>query len=359
MNTVKARTLKPHEGHKLQRMKRQFINQVNHRHARIVLLSRGGLSNAAIAQHCDCTPTWVRQILHRFNTGGLEAITWYPYYCSPTGPRKFMAEIAEQIGEVALSPPKKLIGMAVWSLEKIREYLQKQKIVGSISLEWLRQILRRRRIHWRHTKTWKDSDDPQFGPKYRRIRRLYRKRPKGGRRLCVEEVGPLNLQPRHGMHYARIGHVDRVRATYNRKGGVRHMYAAYDMESDTLIGSFVAQKNWTTFLPFLKSLRRRYRHGETLHIVLDNAGYHLKAEVQQYAAAHNIRFYWTPTEASWLNRIECHLTALRKFTLDDTDYHSHEEQQAAIESYLRWRNGERPLDILDWETYYWQAKKTG
>jgi transposase len=340
-------------------MKRQFTNQVNHRHARIILLSRGGLPNPQIAQHCDCTATWVRRILHRFNSGGIEAIPWYPYYCSPTGPRKFMAAIAEQIGEVALSPPKKRIGMAVWSLKKIREYLQKQKIVGAISLEWLRQILRQKRIHWRHTKTWKDSDDPQFGPQYRRIRRLYRERPQGGRRICVDEFGPLNLQPRHGMHYARTGHVDRRRATYNRKGGVRHMFAAYDMESDTLIGSFVAKKNWTTFLPFLKSLRRRYRHGETLHIVLDNAQYHLTAEVQDYAATHNIRFYWTPTEASWLNRIESHLTALRKFALSDTDYRRHEEQQEAIESYLCWRNGERPLEILDWETYCWQAKKTG
>jgi transposase len=161
------------------------------------------------------------------------------------------------------------------------------------------------------------------------------------------------------MHYARTGHVDRLRATYSRTGGVRHMFAAYDMESDTLIGSFAAQKNWTTFLPFLKSLRRRYRHGETLHIVLDNAKYHLKAEVQQYAAMHNIRFYWTPTDASWLNRIESHLTALRKFALDNTDYRSHDEQQEATESYLRWRNGERPIDILEWETYCWQARKTG
>jgi transposase len=111
-------------------MKRQFVNQVNHRHARIILLSRGGLRNAQIAQHCDCTATWVRRIIHRFNTGGLAAITWYPYYCSPTGPRKFMAEVTEQIYEVALSPAKKLIGLAVWSLSKLREYLQKQKIVG-------------------------------------------------------------------------------------------------------------------------------------------------------------------------------------------------------------------------------------
>ncbi|OHB66994.1 MAG: hypothetical protein A2Y77_05620 [Planctomycetes bacterium RBG_13_62_9] len=91
------------------------------------------------------------------------------------------------MAEVALSPAKKLIGLTVWSLSKPREYLQQQKIVGSISLERLRQLLRRGRIHWRHTKTWKDSDDPQFWPKYRRIRRLYRQCPTGGRQICVDE----------------------------------------------------------------------------------------------------------------------------------------------------------------------------
>ncbi len=112
-----------------------------------------------------------------------------------------------------------------------------------------------------------------------------------------------------------------------------------------------------TFLPFLQQLRARYRRKERLHIVLDNASYHLKAEVQQYAATHNIRFYWTPTSVSWLNRIESHLTAIRKFALDNTDYGAHDEQEAAIESYFRWRNGDRPINILDWENYCWQIKK--
>jgi hypothetical protein len=81
--------------------------------------------------------------------------------------------------------------------------------------------------------------------------------------------------------------------------------------------------------------------------------------VQEYAATRPIRFYWTPTNASWLNRIESHFTALRKFALTNTDYPTHEEQQEAMESYLRWRNGERPLEILDGEMYCWEAKETG
>jgi len=351
MDKVVARKLKASESQELRRMKRQLTNAVNSRHAGIILLSGGGYANARIAERCGCTPTWVRKIIHRFNQGGVEAIFWYPYYCGRDGPLKFFADVVEQICEVALCPAKRLIGMSVWSLEKLRQYLVEQKIIGSISLEWLRQLLRRRRIRWRHTKTWKESDDPRFWPKYRRIRRLYAKRPKGGRRICVDEFGPLNLQPRHGRHYAYIGHVDRLRATYSRNGGVRHMFGAYDMERDTLVGVFATRKNWTTFLAFLKWLRLRYRSNEVLHIVLDNATFHLKAEVSSYAATHKIKFYWTPTNASWLNRIECHFTALKKFAMDNTDYRSHDEQQAAIEHYLTWRNRTRQISLENWKSY--------
>jgi len=357
MDKVKSRMLKPWEKHKLKRMKRQKTNSVNCLHARIILLSRGGLNNSEIASRCGCTPSWVRQIIHRFNHGGIEAITWYPYYCARAGPRRFFADIVEQVCEVALSPPKRLIGMSVWSLQKLRGYLIEQKIISSISLQWLRELLRRCRVRWRHSKSWKESDDPQFWPKYRRIRRLYGKRPKAGRRICVDEFGPLNLQPRHGKHYARIGHIDRHRASYNRKGGVRYMFGAYDMERDTLVGRFAIQKNWISFLAFLKWLRRCYRSSEVLHIVLDNAGYHLKAEVLDYAARHKIKFYWTPTNASWLNRVESHFTALRKFALDNTDYRSHKEQQEAIECYLSWRNRNREISLVDWKSYRHAHKK--
>lgn len=357
MDKVVVRKLRPWEGKKLHRMQRQLTNTVNSRHARIILLARGGVRNRHIGERSGCTPPWVRTIIHRFNNGGIDAITWYPYYSNQRGPVKFFAETVEQIAEVALSPPRQLIGMTVWSLPKLREYLIAQRIVPSISVERLRQILRHRKIRWRHTKTWKDSNDPEFWPKYRRIRRLYRRRPAGGIRLCIDEFGPLNILPRHGKHYAKTGHVDRRRATYQRKHGVQHFLAVYDLESDKLVGRFVEQKNWKTFLSFLRWVRRRYRNRGTLHVVLDNAGYHLKDEVIQYAQSHHIKFYFTPSGASWLNRIECHFAALRKFALHNTDYQSHDEQNAAIEQYLQWRNRKRPISIQDWRRYKRQPRK--
>jgi transposase len=349
MDTVMVRPLRPYEKKRLRRMKRQRGNAVNSLHARALPLSRGRVSNREIAVRVGYSPQWVRTIIHRFNDEGIDGVAWYPYWQVRGAPRKFLADIREQIAEVALSSPKSLIGMDEWSLPKLREYLVQQQIVPNISIEWLRQFLHRTKVRLRRTKTWKESSDPLFWRKYRAIRRLYRHRPANGRRLCVDEFGPLNLQPRSGQCYARDGRVKRLRATYTRHGGVRHFLAFYDMETDRLYGRFAWHKTWVEFLAFLKWVRRRYPSSQVLHMVLDNYGPHLKAEVLDWAATHGVRFYFTPTEASWLNRIESHFTALKKFALDASDHRSHEEQQQAIEDYLSWRNRKRLLAMQAWK----------
>jgi transposase len=356
MDTVRVRRVTPPERRKLRRWKRWRTNQVNSCRARIILLSSGGIRNREIAQRVGVTPQWVRVIIHRFNTGGMAGIEWFPYFHGPRGPATFTADLVEQIAEVALSPPKKLIGMTQWSLEKLRTYLIEQKIIVGISLEWLRLLLRRRQVRWRRTKTWKESNDPEFWPKYRRLRRLYRKRPVGGRRLCVDEFGPLNLQPQHGGCLAggKKG-VERLRATYHRHGGVRHFLAAYDLETGRLFGRFTKSKTWKDFLSFLRWIRRRYPRTQRLYVVMDNYKPHAKAEVVAWAKAHNMVFVFTTTNASWLNRIECQFTALRKFAIANSDHTTHEEQQAAIESYLRWRNGQRAITTQTWRHYQCNA----
>jgi transposase len=346
-----VRPFRSREKQKLLRMKHQHCNAVNCLHARIVLLSRGGWGSRGIGERVDCSPQWVRIIIHRFNDNGIDGVSWYPYWQVRNTPRKFTADLREQIGEVALSSPKALVGMNQWSLPKLRQYLVEQRIVAGISIEWLRQFLHRCKIRLRRTKTWKESTDPLFWRKYRAIRNLYRQRPSGGRRLCIDEFGPLNLQPRHGQCWVGPGKgVERLRATYQRKAGVRHFLAAYDLETDRLYGQFTRHKTWVEFLAFLKWIRRRYPRHQVLHVVLDNYGPHLKTEVRKWAAAHDIRFYWTPTQASWLNRIECQFTSLKKFALDTSDFRSHEAQQQAIEDYLSWRNGQGMLSVAPWKS---------
>ena len=48
---------------------------------------------------------------------------------------------------------------------------------------------------------------------------------------------------------------------------------------------------------------------------------------------------------------------MKKFTLDNTDYRGHEEQQAAIDHYLSWRNGTRQISLENWKSYRRTHKK--
>jgi transposase len=350
-DTVKVRPLRPYEKVKLRRLKRQRRNAVNSRNARIIMLSSGHLKNAAIAAMVDCTPTWVRQIIHRFNDDGIDGISYFPWFQGRSA-RVFTSDICEEIAAVALSSPIALIGMTQWSLPKLRQYLIEQKVIAHISIRWLGVLLHRYHVRLRRTKTWKESTDPLFVQKFRAIRRLYRRRPANGRRLCIDEFGPLHLLPRHG--HCRKGpgrHVQRIRANYDRSKDIRHFLAFYDLETDRLYGRFTKRKTAKVFLSFLKWVRSRYPKEQVLHMVMDNYGTHITAKVLDWAKSHNVRVYLTPTNGSWLNRIECQFTALKTFAMKPSDYRDHEEQQAAIESYLTWRNRARDLSNTAWKQY--------
>ena len=61
--------------------------------------------------------------------------------------------------------------------------------------------------------------------------------------ICVDEFGPLGLQPWPGRQWAPISGKGkepgqaprrRLRATYTRTAGVRHLFAACDLGEDKL-----------------------------------------------------------------------------------------------------------------------------
>jgi hypothetical protein len=57
------------------------------------------------------------------------------------------------------------------------------------------------------------------------------------------------------------------------------------------------------------------------------------------------------TNASFLNRIQCHFTALRYFALNGTDHRNHEEQNSMIRRYIIWRNrhtNNKELRAISW-----------
>jgi transposase len=96
-------------------------------------------------------------------------------------------------------------------------------------------------------------------------------------------------------------------------------------------------------------------HATRIAIVCDNFSPHLTTRkdrrVGTWAKANNVEIAYTPTNSSWLNRIEAQFTALRYFTLDGTDHATHKEQGSMIRRYIIWRNNhaydERLRRIVD------------
>jgi len=171
--------------------------------------------------------------------------------------------------------------------------------------------------------------------------------------FCMDEFGPLNLQPHPGRQWAPVAAKSagpdrgaprrrRRRATYKRPHGVRHLLAGYDLSTDRLYGHVVKRKGRTEFLAFCRYLRSMYPLEVRIAIVLDNFSPHLSTQtdtrVGDWAQANNVELAYVPFYGSWLNRIEAQFTALRYFALDGTDHPSHREQASMIRRYIIWRN---------------------
>lgn len=355
---VRVRELDDDEGKRLVRIIRRGTGSVvTWRRAQMILLSAQGMPVAKIAEVAFTSADRVRDVIHNFNTDGFGSL--YPKYAGGR-PKTFTLPERRDIKKIAKSVPTEHdLPFSTWSLSKLAEFLVAEGVVDDISHEGLRVLLREEGVSFQKVKTWKRSRDPEYAVKKARVEHLYAIAdgevvPESGEPeivFCLDEFGPLNLQPHPGRQWAARGgkHKDpereprrRRRATYNRPHGVRHLFAAYDLSRDKLYGHVKATKNRTKFLEFCRYLRTLYPAEVRLAIVCDNFSPHLTTKkcqrVARWAEANNVEIAYTPTNSSWLNRIEAQFTALRYFALDGTDHGSHREQASMIRRYIIWRN---------------------
>jgi len=355
---VQVRTISNDEGNRLLRIVRRSSGSVvTWRRAQMVLLSAQGMDVAGIAKVTFTSPDRVRDVIHNFNADGFDSLR--PKYGGGRPP-KFTLPQRQLIKRTALARPTDHgLPFSTWSLPKLADFLVSQGVVDDISHEGLRLLLREEGVSFQAVKTWKTSTDPDYEAKKNRVLELYaiadgKAEPASDDPtvvMCLDEFGPLNLQPHPGKQWAPIaagkGAQDAPRrrtrrATYKRPHGVRHLMAGYDLSRDKLYGHVTTRKSRTEFLAFCRYLRSLHRAEIRIAIVLDNFSPHLSTKtdsrVGDWAAANNVELAYTPFYGSWLNRIEAQFTALRYFALDGTDHPSHAEQASMIRRYISWRN---------------------
>jgi transposase len=158
-----VRSLTTSEGEKVQSLLRHSKSRVVVRRAQLVLLSAQGMRTTEIASTTLLHVEYVRELIRQFNIQGLALLKEQPRSGRPV---ELTEEIKAEIAETAMCPPSLLRQpFTRWSLEKLQQYLLKAKIVRTISLEALRNVLKEKHVSLQRTKTWKESNDPQFESK--------------------------------------------------------------------------------------------------------------------------------------------------------------------------------------------------
>jgi transposase len=368
---LRVREIGDDEGRRLVRIVRRGSGSVvTWRRAQMVLLPAQGMDAAAIAKIAFTSEDRVRDVIRNFNADGFSSL--YPKYRGGRPP-KFTLGQRREIKKIAKSRPAEHdLPFSVWSLSKLADFLVAEGVVDDISHEGLRTLLREEGVTFQCIKTWKASADPHYAEKKARIEHLYAIAdgevvPEPGEPeviFCVDEFGPLNLQPRPGRQWAAVSGKGkepgreprpRMRATYTRTEGVRHLFAANELGEDRLSGHVKPRKTRGRFLEFCRYLRTLYPQQVRIAIICDNFSPHLTTardgRVGAWASANNVEIAYTPASSSWLNRIEAQFTALRYFALDGTDHPSHKEQASMIRRYIIWRNNhaydERLRRVID------------
>jgi transposase len=355
---VQVRTITNDEGNRLLRIVRRSSGSVvTWRRAQMVLLSAQGMDVVGIAKVTFTSPDRVRDVIHNFNADGFDSLV--PKYGGGRPP-KFTLPQRQEIKKIALARPVDHdLPFSTWSLPKLADFLVAEGVVDDISHEGLRLLLREEGVSFQAVKTWKTSTDPDYEAKKNRVLELYAIADGTAQPgqddptvvICMDEFGPLNLQPHPGKQWAPVaaGRGDPAaprrrtrRATYKRPHGVRHLLAGYDLSKNKLYGHVTTRKGRTEFLAFCRYLRSLHPPHVRIAIVLDNFSPHLSTKtdtrVGDWAQVNNVELAYVPFYGSWLNRIEAQFTALRYFALDGTDHASHAEQALMIRRYIAWRN---------------------
>ncbi|WTP19765.1 helix-turn-helix domain-containing protein [Streptomyces sp. NBC_00203] len=153
----------------------------------------------------------VRDVIHNFNADGFDSL--YSKYKGGR-PRTFTLPKRREIKKIAKSKPAKHgLPFSTWSLAELADFLVSEGVVDDISHEGLRILLSEESVSFQRITTWKTSHDPNYAAKKARAEHLYAIAdgeviPEDGEPevvFCLDEFGPLNLQPHSGRQWAEIG----------------------------------------------------------------------------------------------------------------------------------------------------------
>ncbi len=196
---------------------------------------------------------------------------------------------------------------------------------------------------WRYH-SWQKSADPQFVEKAGRVLDLYEKAEELAENkelvCCVDEKPSVQARERVDETLPAIkGHGVRVADRYIRRGAVQ-LFCALLVASGKVFADCAFKKCFVDFQGFLvKLFKSTHLHGTSfLHLILDNGKTHAPKQLGNWIASlelsFEVRIYWLPTYASWLDQVEIIFSKVQRDVLTPNDFPSVFVLQQTLMSYF-------------------------
>jgi len=136
------------------------------RRCQILLASAGGQRPATIARNLGCATQSVRNAIHAFDTHGLA--TLHAQSRRPQRTRLVLDAAKCEPLRALLHQSPRAVGKprSTWTLVLAAEVCWEQGLTPyQVSIENIRQALRRLGVRWQRAKSWITSPDPQYARK--------------------------------------------------------------------------------------------------------------------------------------------------------------------------------------------------
>lgn len=194
----------------------------------MMMLSAQDMNTTQIAKVAFTSEDRVRDVIHNFNADGFDSL--YPKYKGGRKPTFTLPQRVEIKKIAKFKPVEHGLPFSRWSLAKLADFLVAEGVVEDISHEGLRELLRAESVSFQAIKTWKASRDPDYATKKARVEHLYAiadgevigDPDEPAVIFCMDEFGPLNLQPRPGRQWTGVGGKAKDPERETRPGRSRH-----------------------------------------------------------------------------------------------------------------------------------------
>ena len=219
-----------------------------------------------------------------------------------------------------------------WSGEKLAAVAIEQQIVERISPGAVRTWLREDKIKpWRYH-SWQHSRDPQFVEKAAPVLDLYEHAQElaaqGEAVVCADEKTSIQARQRLSATKAAVPAFPVLVSDRYKRMGALQLFCALLVASGLTFARMRAGKKFADFKAFLLEffLSTLCRGLKVVHLILDNGSTHAPRQLGSWIASLNlpfeVRMYWLPTHASWLDQVEIIFSKVQRDVLTPNDFAS-------------------------------------